>query len=86
MFVKIEGTFQLEVPVVLLGYSHAPQDTPNTLPQTLNHLQGLATSTHTYLQLFVTVEPPLSVLPPIKNKVIIVHMVITIIIVKGLNR
>ena len=53
---QIEGVFGVEVPLVLLGYSREAD-------------QVLETSSHTHLQLFVTLEPTLSVLPPLKDKV-----------------
>ena len=42
--------------MVLLGYSRETD-------------QVFETSSHTHLQLFVTLEPTLSVLPPLKDKV-----------------
>ena len=53
---QIEGVFRVEVPAVLLGYSREVD-------------QVLETSSHTHLQLFVTLEPTLSILPPLKDKV-----------------
>lgn len=55
-FTQIEGVFRVEVPMVLLGYSREMG-------------QELEMTTHTHLQLFITLEPPLSLLPPLKDKV-----------------
>ncbi len=53
---QVEGMFRVEVPLVLLGYSQAADEV-------------LEMTTHTHLQLFITLEPTLSVLPPLKDKV-----------------
>ncbi|XP_064382985.1 coiled-coil and C2 domain-containing protein 2A-like [Halichondria panicea] len=52
---RVEGMFRVEVPLVLLGYSQAADEV-------------LEMTTHTHLQLFITLEPTLSVLPPLKDK------------------
>ena len=59
---QIEGTFQLEVPLILMGYQK-----DKSLNQ--NPLLGLDTSQHTHLQIFVSLDPPLGALPPIKDQV-----------------
>jgi len=61
--VRVEGTFPLDVPAVLLGYEHF---TSPITTQTLT--SDLTSSSHTHLQLFIALEPPLSVLPPIKDQ------------------
>lgn len=54
--IQLEGTFRVEVPLVLLGYNQAADEI-------------LDSTTHTHLQLFVTLEPTLSVLPPLNDQV-----------------
>ena len=61
---QVEGTFLLDVPPVLLGYEH-----PSSLVTTQTLTSDLKSSGHTHLQLFIALEPPLSVLPPIKDQV-----------------
>ena len=61
---QVEGTFLLDVPPVLLGYEH-----PSSLITTQTLTSDLKSSGHTHLQLFIALEPPLSVLPPIKDQV-----------------
>jgi coiled-coil and C2 domain-containing protein 2A len=59
---RIEGTFVLEVPKLLLGYT-TPVSLVGHQPSDHTHLG----SAHTHLQLFVSLEPPLSTLPPIRD-------------------
>ena len=61
---QVEGTFLLDIPPVLLGYEH-----PSSLITTQTLTSDLKSSGHTHLQLFIALEPPLSVLPPIKDQV-----------------
>lgn len=53
---QIEGTFRVEVPLVLLGYNQVSDEILDVM-------------THTHLQLFVTLEPTLSALPPLTDNV-----------------
>ena len=71
---QVDGTFRLDVPLVLLGYTPAHSaTTAGTLVQTATNplLPDLSSTGHTHLQLFIALEPPLSVLPPIKDQVCI---------------
>jgi coiled-coil and C2 domain-containing protein 2A len=55
---RIEGTFQLDTPPIILGYDWTPPS------------QNLVEdSSKTFLQLFISLEPPLSTLPPITDRV-----------------
>ena len=66
----MDGTFCLDVPVVLLGYNTAPPTVTSLSSATAaNPLLDLSSTGHTHLQLFIALEPPLSVLPPIKDQV-----------------
>ena len=63
-FSQIEGTFVLEIPKLLLGYS--------TSSAPLDHAHYGQGHTHqgsgcSHLQLFISLEPPLSSLPPIRD-------------------
>ena len=49
---------------MILGYEH-----PSNLITTQTLTSDLKSSGHTHLQLFIALEPPLSVLPPIKDQV-----------------
>ncbi len=60
-YVQIEGTFRVNVPLVLLGYNQAADD------------DLLENMTQTHIQLFVTLEPTLSALPPLSDKVGCAH-------------
>ena len=67
---QVDGTFRLDVPLVLLGYTSAPSSATTSLPfATANPLLDLSSTGHTHLQLFIALEPPLTVLPPIKDQV-----------------
>ena len=61
---KVEGTFLLDILPVILGYEH-----PSSLITTQTLTSDLKSSGHTHLQLFIALEPPLGVLPPIKDQV-----------------
>ena len=64
-FCQIEGTFRVDKPPVLLGYEH---------DSTKRNQDGdieVSTSetTHTYISLFVTIQPPLTPAEPVREKV-----------------
>ena len=59
---QIEGTFQLSKPLVLLGY-HLPP------PLSSTSSSSPVDSHNVYIQLFISIEPTLSALPPISEKV-----------------
>ena len=58
---QIEGTFGLEQPPIILGYQHAHQVDESA--------DGDGEISRTFLQLFISLEPPLSTLPPLTDKV-----------------
>lgn len=69
---QVDGTFRLDVPLVLLGYTpaHSSATHPLSVQAATNPLlPDLSSTGHTHLQLFIALEPPLSVLPPIKDQV-----------------
>jgi hypothetical protein len=77
---QVDGTFRLDVPLVLLGYTPArlsashPLSVAQAAAATNPLLPDLSSTGHTHLQLFIALEPPLSVLPPIKDQVwIVIH-------------
>lgn len=57
---KIEGTFRLDSPAVLLGYT---RDTGK------KKSDSTSTSEHSYVSLFMTIEPSLGVAPDVKETV-----------------
>ncbi|CAI8044918.1 Coiled-coil and C2 domain-containing protein 2A [Geodia barretti] len=61
---RIEGTFVLEVPKLLLGYSTSSAPLDHTHYGQGHTHQGSGCS---HLQLFISLEPPLSSLPPIRD-------------------
>ena len=58
---QIEGTFGLEQPPIVLGYQHAHEMDESG--------GGDGETSGTFLQLFISLEPPLSTLPPLTDKV-----------------
>ncbi len=61
---RIDGTFRVDKPPVLLGYTH---DTgPSQLDQDINI--GAGEIDQTYLTMFITIEPPLQPAEPAKEK------------------
>ena len=62
---QIDGTFRVNKPPVLLGYTH---DTRNTKTD-IGLEVGMGSGEHTYISLFVTIEPPLTLAEPVKEKV-----------------
>ncbi|XP_062506752.1 coiled-coil and C2 domain-containing protein 2A-like [Corticium candelabrum] len=63
---RVDGTFQLSVPPVLLGYT---QDT-YSVPRGPRPMFDIALDSHnrTFLSLFITIEPPLPPLPPLRGE------------------
>ncbi|EDV23074.1 uncharacterized protein TRIADDRAFT_28071 [Trichoplax adhaerens] len=64
---RIEGSFRINSPTVLLGYSHAKSAQVESGQALLD--VGKGSRSQTYLSMFVTIEPPLAPPPSIKEKV-----------------
>lgn len=60
--IQIEGTFRLDSPAVLLGYT---RDTGKKKSES----SGVGDSEHSYVSLFMTIEPSLGVAPEVKETV-----------------
>jgi hypothetical protein len=52
---ELDGTFRVDVPMTLLGYTRTGR----------GGLGGFAAAKHTYLRVFVTLDPPLRLPPPV---------------------
>ena len=65
---QIEGSFRINTPSVLLGYSHANKSAQVESGHALLDV-GKGSRSQTYLSMFVTIEPPLAPPPSIKEKV-----------------
>lgn len=63
---KVEGTFRVRKPAVLLGYTHDSYGTPSDV---MAEASGQPSADHTYVTLFVTMEPQLAAPEPFREKV-----------------
>jgi len=63
---KVEGTFRVRTPPVLLGYTY---DSRGTQADAMMEAAALHGAENTYLTLFVTIEPQLAAPEPFREKV-----------------
>ena len=63
---KVEGTFRVRKPPVLLGYTY---DVRNAQAESLTETAAQSFGENTYLTLFVTIEPQLATPEPFREKV-----------------
>jgi coiled-coil and C2 domain-containing protein 2A len=64
---RVDGTFQLSVPPILLGYTQDTYASQRTSGPTAFDL-ALDSHQQTFLSLFLTIEPPLPPLPPLREQ------------------
>lgn len=63
---QIDGTFRINKPPVLLGYQHDPNNKNLELVEPDRNSSGVD---HTYVTMFITVEPQLTPAEAVKEKV-----------------